>query len=89
MTTMIAETIDVRPEDASASGVSMEAASTISSESPVTALFAIPRDELDYWSFTWKRDEEESRLAREAGDSVVFDSDDPNDAVRWLLSDEN
>ena len=27
--------------------------------------------------------------ARAAGESVLFDSDDSNDVVRWLLTDED
>ncbi len=46
----------------------------------------IRADEAYYWSFQWQEDVREAMAARVAGDSVVFDSDDPNDVVRWLLS---
>lgn len=45
-------------------------------------------DEIGYWTTKWRADEQESARARERGDSCVFDSDDPSDAVRWLLSDD-
>lgn len=48
----------------------------------------IPRDEVGYWSLRWRQDEAESRAALKAGDYVTFDSDDPTDAARWLLSDD-
>ncbi len=45
-------------------------------------------DEAYYWSFKWQEDVREAMAARAAGDSVLFDSDDPNDAVRWLLDED-
>lgn len=49
----------------------------------------IPRDQAYYWSFPWQKDIRESMAALEAGDYEEFDSDDPNDVVRWLLSEED
>jgi hypothetical protein len=48
----------------------------------------ISRDQAYYWSFAWQKDIRESMAALEAGDYEEFDSDDPNDVVRWLLSEE-
>jgi hypothetical protein len=48
----------------------------------------IPADEAYYWSSRWQENVHEAMVARERGDSIVFDSDDPNDAVRWLLSED-
>lgn len=48
----------------------------------------VPRDQAYYWSFPWQEDIRESMAALKAGDYEEFDSDDPNDVVRWLLSEE-
>jgi hypothetical protein len=45
----------------------------------------ISADEAYYWSFYWQRDVRESMAALAAGDYEEFDSDDPNDVVRWML----
>lgn len=37
-----------------------------------------------YWHFEWQQGEREGAAEREAGDVVRFDSDDPEDIVRWL-----
>ncbi len=49
----------------------------------------IPRDQAYYWSFAWQQDIRESMAALDNGDYEEFDSDDPNDVVRWLLSEED
>jgi len=48
--------------------------------------FTIPADQAYYWSTEWQADVREAMAARAAGASLVFDSDDPDDIVRWLLS---
>ncbi len=48
--------------------------------------FAMPVSEAYYWSFRWQRDEGET-LAD--SDAVVFDSDDPEDAAKWLRTSED
>jgi hypothetical protein len=45
-------------------------------------------DEAYYWSPPWQEDAREAMAARAAGESVLFDSDDPDDVVRWLLKVE-
>lgn len=47
---------------------------------------SIRADEAYYWSTRWQDDVKEALAARRAGDSARFDSDDPDDVVRWLLS---
>jgi hypothetical protein len=47
---------------------------------------SLSRDEIGYWTMKWRAGDEESARARAAGESVVFNSADPNDIVRWLLS---
>ena len=49
----------------------------------------IGADEAYYWSFPWQEDVRAAMTARAAGESVLFDSDDPNDVVRWLLSEDD
>jgi hypothetical protein len=51
--------------------------------------FMIPLGQDYYWSAPWQRGLRESMQALEAGDFETFDSDDPNDAVRWLFSDDD
>jgi hypothetical protein len=46
----------------------------------------ISADEAYYWSFNWQEDVRESMDALKAGDYEEFDSDDPNDVARWLLT---
>jgi hypothetical protein len=45
---------------------------------------SIPRQQVYYWLSTWQRDERETMDGLEAGDYEDFDSDDPEDAARWL-----
>lgn len=49
---------------------------------------AIPADQAYYWTHGWQADVSESREALRRGDYEDFDSDDPNDVARWLLSDD-
>jgi hypothetical protein len=42
-----------------------------------------------YWSATWQAGEKESLAALENGEGITFDSDDPTDVARWLLSDDD
>lgn len=44
----------------------------------------MPSGQTYYWRHEWQKDERESLAALEAGDAIVFDSDDPEDIVRWL-----
>jgi len=60
------------------------AASNMPSSSTVPMF--ISADEGYYWSVAWQEDVRAAMAARARGESVVFDSDDPNDVARWLLS---
>jgi hypothetical protein len=44
----------------------------------------MPSDQEYYWRFTWQNEERQCLLELEAGRSVTFDGDDPEDAARWL-----
>jgi hypothetical protein len=46
----------------------------------------IPADQAYFWSSQWQRDEAESLVDLRAGRARTFD--DPQDAIRHLLSDE-
>jgi hypothetical protein len=46
----------------------------------------IPADEAYYWSSQWQRDVRNSMEALREGEFEEFNSDDPTDAARWLLS---
>ena len=37
-----------------------------------------------YWTREWQAGEREAAAERAAGRSLIFDSRDPNDVVRWL-----
>ena len=65
--------------------VSHVTANVKSSRSRRVPLF-IPADEAYYWSGPWQRDVAESMAALHSGDFEDFDSDDPKDVARWLLS---
>ena len=48
---------------------------------------SIPADQAYYWSAAWQDDIRDSLEALAGGEYEDFDSDDPNDVVRWFLSD--
>jgi hypothetical protein len=48
----------------------------------------IRADEAYYWSFRWQEDVRESVAALKSGDFEEFNSDNPNDVVRWLLTED-
>jgi len=50
---------------------------------------SVPADQLFLWSDVWLAGEFDSADARAAGETVRFDSDDPNDIVHWLFSTED
>lgn len=49
----------------------------------------VPSGQAYYWSILWQNDVRTSIAALEAGDYVDFDTDDPHDVARWLLSEED
>lgn len=53
-----------------------------------TVPLTIPRDQLYYWTGLWQDGVKVAREALDRGDYEEFDSDDPNDVVRWLLDPE-
>ena len=61
------------------------AAATNAPAGPHTVPPFIRADEAYYWSFAWQKDVREAMAALATGDYEEFDSDDPNDVVRWLL----
>jgi hypothetical protein len=65
------------------------AAATNSPDVPRTMPAFIRADESYYWSFPWQEDVREAMAALAAGDYEEFDSDDPNDVVRWMLTIED
>lgn len=83
-------TLLVRPSDTTASTV-CATASTVSANADLSRRevpLTMPVDEIGYWTAKWRADELESAAARGRGEIARFDSDDPSDAVRWLLSDD-
>lgn len=62
---------------------------TVRSPSPDFMPAFIPADQVYYWSIPWQQDIRESMAALAAGDYEEFNSDDPNDVVRWLLAPED
>ena len=48
---------------------------------------SIPRSQLYYWSAEWQRLEADALLEIRAGKAMRFET--PNDAIRWLLSDDD
>lgn len=85
MTTMLVSTTGTTSSAAVAAPSAVSANTDLSRrEVPLT----MPADEIVYWTAKWRADERESAAARERGEVVRFDSDDPTDAVRWLLSDD-
>jgi hypothetical protein len=56
---------------------------------PTAMPAAIPADQAYYWSTAWQDDVRELLDALARGEYEEFKSDDPNDVVRWLLSDDD
>ena len=48
----------------------------------------MPSSQMYYWRSQWQKDERQSLAALEAGETIVFDSDDPEDIVRWLHAED-
>ncbi len=46
--------------------------------------FTIPKEQEYYWHRSWQGDERAALAEREAGKTFRFDSDDPEDAARFL-----
>jgi hypothetical protein len=62
---------------------------TVSSDvgrAPSRIPFSVPLDQAYYWSAKWQEAERRALDAIRLGDYVDFDSEDPNDVVRWMLS---
>ena len=70
-----ATTVEILPE-------ATEAAS--SRPASMRVPLVMPSDQEYYWRFTWQNEERQCLLELEAGHWVTFDSDDPEDAARWL-----
>lgn len=47
-----------------------------------------PTEQAYYWRLYWQNAEAEALNEIEAGEFMLFDSDDPHDAARWLLGDD-
>jgi len=45
------------------------------------------RSQLYYWTTKWQRDEQEALAELARGEGRTFDT--PQDAIRWLLSEDN
>ena len=77
-------------EDEVRTNPNSQAWSFVSERLPRRVPLFIPREQSYYWSPEWQEGVRESIAEIEAGEYVVFDDpDDPNDVVRWLLSDED
>jgi hypothetical protein len=67
-----------------------EAWSFVSENLPRRVPLFIPRDQAYYWTREWQDSIRESMTEIKAGEYVIFDDpDDPEDVVRWFLSDED
>jgi len=44
----------------------------------------IPSSEEFFWRFDWQQGERDTLAELEAGNAIIFDSEDPEDIVRWL-----
>jgi hypothetical protein len=50
---------------------------------------SVPEGQGYLWSIAWQKGEAEADEALMTGDFVKFDSDDPDDVIRWLLLAED
>ncbi len=77
-------TLDVNPNATTGkSSAQIGLLPTISHPGQRAPLF-VARDELFYWTKAWQQGERESLAELDAGNGILFDSDDPEDIVRWL-----
>ncbi len=61
-------------------------ASRESRDAVIRVPLIMPKGQEFYWHFRWQRDERETLADTE---SVIFDSDDPEDAANWLREAED
>lgn len=83
--------IHVSPSHFTSDHVALAYVAAVASTSPAPTQgipVAIPRGEVYYWTSRWQADEHESLEAIRRGAVRIFDSEDPHDAVRWLLADD-
>jgi hypothetical protein len=78
---------------ASSAAISVGQTPAVLGLSPATAragaqLLFGSRDELYYWTVAWQQGQAETEAALAAGEAITFDTDDPMDVARWLLSDD-
>ena len=84
--------LDTRTSDAAREGELVRASAVTVADVallPEGIPFMIPLGQAYYWSAAWQSDLRDSMRALEAGEIETFDSDDPNDVVRWLFSDDD
>lgn len=48
-----------------------------------------PSEQSYYWTLRWQSAEAEALDELSRGEFLIFDSEDPNDAARWLLSNDD
>jgi hypothetical protein len=77
------------PNGGTTSFSSEAALATDDAHVPTTMPASIPSDQVYYWSALWQEGIREAMEALEAGDYEEFNSDDPNDVVRWLFSTDD
>lgn len=83
-----AKTLEVNPHSTTATPsirVGLRPAVTNPGQRP--PLF-VARDEIFFWTAAWQAGERASAAERHAGKSILFDSDDPEDIIRWLHADD-
>ena len=85
--------VDTRVTTSSAEEGEIEVRPDATSSSPTGGTrrvpLTMPSTQEYYWHFSWQQGEREFQAERAAGDTVRFDSDHPEDIVRWLReSDE-
>lgn len=89
MTTMYVPGVSVSVSTSDTVSVDASAVSSDMTRLPDKMPLSIPSGQAYYWSIMWQDDVRASIAALEAGDYADFDTDDPNDVVRWLLSEED
>lgn len=53
----------------------------------VSLPISLPAEQTYFWTYRWQEAEAEALAEIKRGDYLLFDSDDPQDVARWLLSD--
>ena len=75
--------------EATASTIGIVTGATGATSRPGRVPIVMPAEQAYYWRYRWQKEQRECLLELDSGDARTFDSDDPEDAARWLLEPDD